>query len=1091
MINLIILIGAMSLQASIVILVILVCRKLFELVHISKKYTMLLWLLPFFFLICPWKITVSFGFWENAPVDYGLQYGRQELYREKDENAPTTDAVEQSQIEEWMGKQGGNVALGQTDAQEGGWFGTPKGQEGNHVPYMSNVGTGDKKTEKFEAAKGNMIPEISGGAEDDVISEMPGAQAVLIGCFLIWLIGVAVIAVHIFISYRRLRETLLCSVCEKKNVYWVDDIPVPMVFGLLRPGIYLPFGIAEEYLPYVIAHEQTHIRRKDPQFKMLAFLIAGLHWFNPLAWLAYYLMGKDMEMACDEETVQRLGMDNRKAYANALLQLSAGNVARRSWRFSAPVGFDEGNTKGRIKNIVKYQKTLKILAVVAVVAGVLLGIFFLTKSEEENAGDNQLVGTLEGGGNNNVSNEQNGQDGQLNAAGASQDTSDKNTSLSESKDDKTDSEASNSEATSGEDSNTGRMDANFRAPSETEVLALRRQVTAGMSEEEITRITENIKVANQTLEKAYFNDDIFEELSDPENLYWNYFDYTGDIQIGWKLKEDSPTYDTSYQMTYDEFKETYGEPVMTYNRFDADNFIELMTEMRDSMKSELAKRDFTMLIHNIKVAKDNRNVECLREAYYILHDLDYFLFRYGPSDVGMYVKDASTVSKFYGVLNAYDIWRNQYLYTDLDMDFNTTETVWTELREENGKLMHVVKVQMENGEEAEILYTVRNQQMGDQIDVQARIINKENRHNLVVFITDSTSNYASTDMHVLHLEKREDGIVLVEDLTILDGNEQAPEYETYKDTCLLTDFDNTYYSSSMVGFLSMVGWQSAIRIRGLQDGEEVFRFIFWDGSDWICTSLQGKSVAQGEETTADLDGDGSEETIRYHCRYASVGSWYVEAELMINGRDYIDVVQESLCDLSGCTSQLVENYRIVDIDSSDAYQEILIADAGPSGDPTISFYRFTGASLLYLGTVGTLGDQDYYLIPGDGTVLAANRVYWPENNGVDEIYFLEGDRLNKTETYTYRLTYERKHELLQDLPVYHLGDSENVATVLKAGEDTIIFTRIYEDGWILLKTGKQEEYAIYLDGGDEKWTGWYLPDGRYIDEVVADMSRAG
>ena len=174
----------------------------------------------------------------------------------------------------------------------------------------------------------------------------------------------------------------------------------------------------------------------------------------------------------------------------------------------------------------------------------------------------------------------------------------------------------------------------MNAPTEDEVLAMRENVTKGMSEEEIDRITENIKVANLALENAYLNDNLFKKLSDPENLYWNYIDEKGDIQIGWAGEEN----DT---------------PMMAYNRFDAENFITLMDEMKNSLKTELLKQDFENLIENMKLAKETHNVKYVEEIYHILHDMDYFLFRYGIKDVGAYVQDKSTVSKYYGALEVY------------------------------------------------------------------------------------------------------------------------------------------------------------------------------------------------------------------------------------------------------------------------------------------------------------------------------------------------------------------------------------------------------------------------------------------------------
>lgn len=188
-------------------------------------------------------------------------------------------------------------------------------------------------------------------------------------------------------------------------------------------------------------------------------------------------------------------------------------------------------------------------------------------------------------------------------------------------------------------------------PSKEMVLSMRSIVTQGMSEEEIARITENIKVANHVMEEGYLYERLFERLEDPENLYWNYVDYKGEIQIGWTLTDVH--YDRSSGLTYKEFEEKYGTPIMTYNRFDANNFIELMMEMRDSLKSELLKSDFDNLISYMQLAKDTHDVNYMIEIYRILHDMDYFLFRYGIEDVGRYVDDVSTISKYYGVLDVY------------------------------------------------------------------------------------------------------------------------------------------------------------------------------------------------------------------------------------------------------------------------------------------------------------------------------------------------------------------------------------------------------------------------------------------------------
>lgn len=126
-----------------------------------------------------------------------------------------------------------------------------------------------------------------------------------------------------------------------------------MAVGVIKPKIYIPSGIGKEHIKYIIAHEETHIRRKDTIIKLAAYCITCLHWFNPLVWMSYSFMVKDMEMACDEETILRLGQDKKKDYATALLQLATGkrNV------FTIPLAFGGGNTKARIKKFL----TMKIM----------------------------------------------------------------------------------------------------------------------------------------------------------------------------------------------------------------------------------------------------------------------------------------------------------------------------------------------------------------------------------------------------------------------------------------------------------------------------------------------------------------------------------------------------------------------------------------------------------------------------------------------------------------------------------------------------------------------------------------------------------
>lgn len=173
-------------------------------------------------------------------------------------------------------------------------------------------------------------------------------------------------------------------------------------------------------------------------------------------------------------------------------------------------------------------------------------------------------------------------------------------------------------------------------PTKTDVLELRAMVLEGMSESEIFRLTDFIKAANLRFERAWFYNDIFVQLSDPENVYWTYFDRTGEIQIGW-AESDGET-----------------SAVLAYNNHDAAFFITVISELKESIVSGMLNDDMDKLIDLCSKAKETHNVEYAIEMYHMLHDLDYFLLRYGPADVGSYVTDASTISKYYGSLS---IWK--------------------------------------------------------------------------------------------------------------------------------------------------------------------------------------------------------------------------------------------------------------------------------------------------------------------------------------------------------------------------------------------------------------------------------------------------
>lgn len=186
----------------------------------------------------------------------------------------------------------------------------------------------------------------------------------------IWLAGMTLLLCYSIGTTAALRRSLQGAVFIGENQYTAAGIFSPFVFGLIRPRIYLPEHLPEEERLYVLAHEKVHIARKDYLVKILAYIAVCIHWFNPVVWLAFVLMERDMEMSCDEAVLRKLGMDNKKQYAETLLALSS----ERGWLQGSPLAFGEGKVKDRIYNVLSYRKktllTVAAAAVVLIAAGI-------------------------------------------------------------------------------------------------------------------------------------------------------------------------------------------------------------------------------------------------------------------------------------------------------------------------------------------------------------------------------------------------------------------------------------------------------------------------------------------------------------------------------------------------------------------------------------------------------------------------------------------------------------------------------------------------------------------------------------------------
>ena len=201
----------------------------------------------------------------------------------------------------------------------------------------------------------------------------------------IWIAGIAVLLIYSLLALLRLRANLVGVVKWRDNIYLADHITSPFVMGVIHPKIYLPSTLSEREQDHIILHEQKHIRRFDHIIKIAAFLVLTVHWFNPLVWLAFILCVKDMEMSCDESVIKHMDTDTRREYSASLLSLATG----RKIVAGIPLAFGEGDTKSRIKNVLKYKNPAFwiIIVALAVVLAVCAGLATNPRSNSQrNAG---------------------------------------------------------------------------------------------------------------------------------------------------------------------------------------------------------------------------------------------------------------------------------------------------------------------------------------------------------------------------------------------------------------------------------------------------------------------------------------------------------------------------------------------------------------------------------------------------------------------------------------------------------------------------------------------------------------------------------
>ncbi len=291
----------MSITASYVILALLFIRLLLK--RAPKKYAYLLWTAVLFRLICPVSFSSAFSLFQMHPFNM-------------------TKAQSSSE-----------TALIYIPADIG-FVDSPKVTVG--IPYANSL----------------LSESLPAGAPYANVNPMQ--MWIIIGAFL-WFAGIAIMAAYNTITFIRLRSRVETAVKLDGNVYESDKIRSPFILGFFYPRIYIPFGLNDQERKYILEHEQVHLKRKDHIIKLLSLCVLAIHWFNPLVWIAYFMMGRDMEMSCDEKVLSQTGGSIVHEYSLSLLSFAAN----RRYPAASPLAFGEIGIQERIKNILRFKKPPK------------------------------------------------------------------------------------------------------------------------------------------------------------------------------------------------------------------------------------------------------------------------------------------------------------------------------------------------------------------------------------------------------------------------------------------------------------------------------------------------------------------------------------------------------------------------------------------------------------------------------------------------------------------------------------------------------------------------------------------------------------
>lgn len=402
----------MSISASWLIGVVLVLRVLLQKVKAPKGISYVLWAFAAVRLLCPFSLESS---WSLLPS--GQTFSEEFLYEANPKISSGITFIDKIMndflAQTYVSSENGNVAIendmgsGNSNAITENGMGSgnsnaitensmengnsnavtenSRGNGDSNAVIENSTGSenGDTITESGTGAEnGNTVQESGIGIGTEISDAVCGTTATgkypvqnfLYFFSVLWGAGVAGMLFYSVMSYYKLKKTVDVSMHLRDNLWICDAIQSPFILGMREPRIYLPSHIAKEQVPYIIAHEMEHLKYRDHWWKLLGFGILAVHWFNPLVWIAYICMCRDIELACDERVICRMNNAEKKKYTESLLLCSSP----RHLISACPVAFGEIGIKERIKSVITYKKPAAWLVGAAVMLCIVVAVCFLT-----------------------------------------------------------------------------------------------------------------------------------------------------------------------------------------------------------------------------------------------------------------------------------------------------------------------------------------------------------------------------------------------------------------------------------------------------------------------------------------------------------------------------------------------------------------------------------------------------------------------------------------------------------------------------------------------------------------------------------------